>query len=60
MSKKREIPIKMPDEATADARHQRHYARQVARLDRVLDKGRRRLLDVGCGAGAFLRFVTFH
>ena len=46
-----------PDEATADARHQRHYARQVARLDRVLDDGRRRLLDVGCGAGAFLRFA---
>ena len=46
-----------PDEATADARHKRHYARQVARLERWLDAGRRRLLDVGCGAGAFVRFV---
>ena len=45
-----------PEEATADARHQRHYARQVARLERLLAVGQRRLLDVGCGAGAFLRF----
>ena len=46
-----------PEEATADDRHERHYARQVARLEGWLDAGRRRLLDVGCGAGAFLRFV---
>ena len=45
------------EEATADARHERHYARQVVCLERWLDAGRRRLLDVGCGAGAFLRFV---
>ena len=45
------------DEATADARHQRHYARQLQGLERGLDSGRRRLLDVGCGAGAFLRFA---
>jgi 2-polyprenyl-3-methyl-5-hydroxy-6-metoxy-1,4-benzoquinol methylase len=47
-----------PDEATVDARHERHYARQIARLERCLDAGRRHLLDVGCGAGAFLRFVN--
>jgi 2-polyprenyl-3-methyl-5-hydroxy-6-metoxy-1,4-benzoquinol methylase len=46
-----------PEEATADDRHERHYARQVERLEHWLDAGRRRLLDVGCGAGAFLRFV---
>ena len=47
-----------PEEATADARHQRHYARQVAGLESLLGVVRRRLLDVGCGAGAFLRFVS--
>ena len=47
-----------PEEATADARHERHYARQVAALEPLLSVGRRRLLDVGCGAGAFLRFVN--
>jgi len=45
-----------PDEATADAGHERHYAHQLARLEGWCDTGRRRLLDVGCGAGAFLRF----
>ena len=30
---------------------------RVARLERWLDARRRRLLDVGCGAGAFLRFA---
>ncbi|MDP6581862.1 MAG: class I SAM-dependent methyltransferase [Vicinamibacterales bacterium] len=47
-----------PEEAEVDARHERHYARQVARLERCLDVERRHLLDVGCGAGAFLRFVS--
>ena len=45
------------EEAHADPRHQRHYARQTERLEQRLDTGRRRLLDVGCGAGAFLRFA---
>ena len=43
------------DEANADARHRRQYDRQCDRLER-LRPGGRRLLDVGCGAGAFLRF----
>jgi 2-polyprenyl-3-methyl-5-hydroxy-6-metoxy-1,4-benzoquinol methylase len=46
-----------PDEATADARHQRHYEHQLLRLSNYLDSGRRRVLDVGCGAGAFMRFA---
>ena len=45
------------DEANADVRHRRHYAHQLARLDGYLDPSRRRLLDVGCGAGAFMRFA---
>ncbi len=43
------------DEAPADARHRRQYGRQVDRLEQLQPAGRR-LLDVGCGAGAFLRF----
>ena len=46
-----------PDEASADVRHRRHYARQAARLEEWLAPARRRLLDVGCGAGAFMRFA---
>ena len=44
-----------PEEATADIRHDRHYRHQLDRLERCLPPQRRRLLDVGCGAGAFLR-----
>ena len=47
-----------PDEASADARHRRHYARQTVRLEVWLAPERRRLLDVGCGAGAFMRFAS--
>ncbi len=47
-----------PEEARVDERHARHYARQLARLEGCLASGRRHLLDVGCGAGAFLRFAT--
>ncbi|MDA1094067.1 MAG: class I SAM-dependent methyltransferase [Acidobacteria bacterium] len=46
-----------PEEANADVRHQRHYAHQLARLEGYLDPSRRRVLDVGCGAGAFIRFA---
>ena len=45
------------EEAIAGPCHERHYARQVKRLERSLDMHHRRLLDVGCGAGAFLRFA---
>ncbi len=47
-----------PDEASADFRHRRHYARQTVRLEAWLAPERRRLLDVGCGAGAFMRFAS--
>ena len=46
-----------PDEARPDERHERHYLRQLQQLERHLDPAHRRLLDVGCGAGAFLRFA---
>ncbi|MEE2638885.1 MAG: class I SAM-dependent methyltransferase [Acidobacteriota bacterium] len=45
------------DEANADARHERHYGRQIAELERHHSSFGRRLLDVGCGAGAFVRFA---
>lgn len=38
-----------------DPARRRHYLRQLGGLRRHLPPGRRRLLDVGCGAGAFLR-----
>ena len=40
-----------------DPARRRHYHRQLAGLRRLLPAGRRTLLDVGCGAGAFLRFA---
>ena len=42
-----------PEEATAGAFHDRHYGHQLDRLERCVPPERRRLLDVGCGAGAF-------
>ena len=45
------------EEAHADPRHQRHYGYQLARLESCLNPGSRRILDVGCGAGAFMRFA---
>lgn len=35
----------------------RHYTRQLAGLAGLLPSARRALLDVGCGAGAFIRFA---
>jgi SAM-dependent methyltransferase len=46
-----------PDEARADGQRATQFARQVRRLEGLLPPSRRRLLDVGCGAGAFLRFA---
>ena len=34
------------------------FARQVHRLEQYISGTRRRVLDVGCGAGAFIRFAT--
>ena len=44
-----------PAHGTVDPFRRRHYVRQLAGLRRHLPAGRRTLLDVGCGAGAFLR-----
>src|SRR5688572_12844717 len=45
-----------PEERTAAPRQARHFTRQLATLRRSLPRGGR-LLDVGAGAGAFLRFA---
>ena len=41
-----------------DPVRRRHYLRQLAGLRRHLPASRRTLLDVGCGAGAFLRLAV--
>jgi len=46
------------DEATVDATRAGEFGRQLDTLERLLPRDRRRLLDVGCGAGAFLRFAA--
>ena len=46
-----------PEEALADSFRRRQFRRQLARLEQLLPTGRRSALDVGCGAGAFLRFA---
>ena len=46
-----------PEEALADSFRRRQFRRQLARLEQLLPAGRRSVLDVGCGAGAFLRFA---
>ena len=46
-----------PEEGVADAAHEWHYARQLQRFSQYLPEDRRRVLDVGCGAGAFIRFA---
>lgn len=46
-----------PEEARADRQRATAFARQMRRLEGLLPDSRRRLLDVGCGAGAFLRFA---
>ena len=49
-----------PEEAEADRRHRGLFRRQLARLERLLPADRRTALDVGCGAGAFIRFARDH
>ena len=34
-----------------------HFNRQLSRLERLVPPDRRRMLDVGCGAGSFMRFA---
>ena len=41
-----------------DPGRRRHYGRQLATLTGLLPPPRRALLDVGCGAGAFIRFAV--
>lgn len=45
------------DEAVVDRTRAAQFARQLDRLERLVPPSRRRLLDVGCGAGAFLQFA---
>ena len=47
-----------PDDWVADTTRQWHFERQLSQLAQDLPAGRRTLLDVGCGAGAFIRFST--
>ncbi len=47
-----------PADATIDSRQEWQYARQLDRLSLLLPSGRRRLLDVGCGTGRFMRFAA--
>ena len=47
-----------PAQAVVDPIRRWQYGRQLARLEAWLSSGRRTLLDVGCGAGAFLSFAT--
>ena len=46
------------DETLVDPIRRWQFERQLNWLERYVEAGRRRLLDVGCGAGAFIRFAT--
>ena len=46
------------DETVVDPIRRWQVERQMSWLERFVPAGRRRLLDVGCGAGAFIRFAT--
>ncbi len=45
------------EEASADPIRARQFGCQLTRLEQLLPADRRTLLDVGCGAGAFIRFA---
>ena len=45
-----------PEHAQLDRFQEAHYARQLTRLEATIGVGRRSLLDVGCGAAAFIRY----
>jgi SAM-dependent methyltransferase len=46
------------DDSAIDSGAEWHYARQLDRLARFLPTDRRRLLDVGCGTGTFMRYAS--
>jgi 2-polyprenyl-3-methyl-5-hydroxy-6-metoxy-1,4-benzoquinol methylase len=46
-----------PAEAVAEPTQRNHFERQIARVERLRGRAGGTLLDVGCGAGAFLRFA---
>ncbi len=45
-----------PEHAQLDRVQKANYARQLTRLEVTVGPGRRSLLDVGCGAAAFIRY----
>ena len=49
-----------PKESIVDSARQYQFKRQLGWLERYAASGNRRILDVGCGAGAFIRFAREH
>ena len=46
-----------PEQRVADSIQEGHYTRQIQWFTQVLREDRRRVLDIGCGTGAFIRFA---